>query len=81
MNPIPYTTTAKADLPAMLVYAFRYCLGRGSYAPGECMDWIRKYRDELSDFDRAQIKADIVKAIARGPIPYEREWAQMAEGL
>lgn len=79
---IPFVLTPDVtpeDLRDMMIESFRYCLGRASYAAPTCIERLKRYRINLTDFDRALIHKEIIQAIAHGPIPYEREWAEAAE--
>lgn len=50
----------------MVVFAFRYALGRESSAPGIVVDELRRLWKDLPFFDRKQIKQEIVRAIQDG---------------
>ena len=43
----------------MVSQAVRYCLGRKSYAVGECCDWVIKHWHELPEHTRALIEKDV----------------------
>ena len=52
--------------PVMLMYAFRYALGRQSYAVGDVADTLIRYYDELRPDWREQIMRDIEVAVREG---------------
>lgn len=61
----------------MIIYAFRYALGRRSYSVGEMTAIIKRYWAELSEHDRALIKGEIGEAIKTdraGDLCDQREW-------
>lgn len=47
----------------ILHYAFRYALGRRSYAVGIVIDELKRNRGNLHQYQKAQIKDEIRKAI------------------
>jgi hypothetical protein len=67
-------------LRSLLIYAFRYTLGRGSYAPGEMMEILRAQAHELRREDRELIWREIRAGV--GPnTPYRAEWLALAEEM
>lgn len=52
--------------PVMLMYAFRYALGRRSYCVGDVSDTLIAYADQLPTDWREQIVRDITDAIDEG---------------
>lgn len=68
--------------PVMLMYAFRYALGRQTYAVGNVADTLIANVDALRPDWREQIVRDIGEAIEEGraghAIDVER-WTQVAE--
>ena len=46
----------------MVVAAFRYCLGRRTYMPGVCAEWIVKMWPEFSKGNRELIQRDLEDA-------------------
>lgn len=49
--------------PIFLMYAFRYALGRMTYAVGDVADALVEHREELRPDWRAQITRDIREAV------------------
>ena len=47
----------------LLIYAFRYTLGRRTYAPHTVIDVLKQCWHELHDGDKALFKREIAKAI------------------
>lgn len=45
----------------VIIYAFRYTLGRHSYAPGLMRDKLDELWDQLHDFDKELILREIVE--------------------
>ena len=54
------------DLQMLTVYAFRYALGRRTYASSEVSDFIRQHWEELDDTSRRIIKRETADAIKYG---------------
>ena len=69
----------------MLIYAFRYTLGRQSYAPHTMMEIILANKDNLSEHDTKLIIREIDEAIADDmagdPKIDARRWKATAEEL
>jgi hypothetical protein len=53
----------EADIPQMLLCAFRYSLGRKTYIVGNCCEWLERYWTLLPVGWRSQIHGDIKRAI------------------
>lgn len=53
------------DLREMLIYAFRYCLGRRSYAVSSCVTVLIRYWDQLPQQDRDLICKEILEAFVK----------------
>ena len=51
------------DLALLLVYAFRYALGRRSSAPSDVAGMVLRYRHALEPWEVAQICEDATRAI------------------
>lgn len=70
--------------PVFLMYAFRYALGRMTYAVGSVADTLIAYRDELDPQWREQIVEDIERAIAGGHAGMDmdvRQWERVAAAM
>lgn len=68
----------------MAMAAHRYCLGRMSYIPTCCAEWLTARRKWLDDNTRRNIVRDTVSAIVHrpfGPLAYAREWQDVAQLL
>lgn len=66
----------------ILVFAFRYALGRRSTAPGIVADYLIKQWADLAPHSRAQVKEEIRTAINRGDAghPYNVEtWQKVLD--
>ncbi|ACL58998.1 hypothetical protein [Methylobacterium nodulans] len=50
---------------SMILFAVRYCLGRHSYAPGLCCDWLREHWPHLRPKGRDLILRDIREHVER----------------
>ncbi len=46
----------------MIVAAFRYCLGRMTYMPSVCADWIIRHWDEFPERERIVIQRELEEA-------------------
>jgi len=51
------------ETESMIFYAFRYCLGRMTYAVGTCVDYILNHWDELSVKTKTRIVQEIETAL------------------
>lgn len=70
--------------PAILVYAFRYALGRLTYAASDVRRAVEANFDAMPQRDRALMADEILAAIREGRLTTagERdEWADLAERL
>ena len=68
----------------MLVYALRYTLGRSSYAPGVCQDYLRPLIPHFSKKALCVMIRDIQEALADttfGPLPYADEWGKLLRDM
>lgn len=64
----------------MLVYALRYTLGRSSYSPGVCQDFLGPLVKYFSQKGLAVMIRDLRGALndsVSGPIPYADKWANL----
>ena len=73
----------KKALPdGMVIYATRYCLGRRSYAVGECVAYLVANWEHLDLRTRFVIRRDIREAIAEGRTGMdidEADWKRVLE--
>jgi hypothetical protein len=66
----------------ILLYAFRYALGRSSYAPGDVMDALAADSWELDDGTRRVIVLEIRAALeAEAALPYAEDWRRTMDLL
>lgn len=56
-----------ASTSFMAVCAFRYCVGRQSYAVGACIDWLKANWERIRPSERAVIVRDLEEEFAREP--------------
>lgn len=63
-----------SDDAFMVLAGVRYCLGRHSYAPSLCCDWLKGRWPDLSEGDRAVILRDITSHIADEEQSTTRTW-------
>ena len=80
------TAPARSDnalLLDTLVYAFRYALGRSSYAPSDVMHALRAHAGELDERSRVVIVREITGALLWDdpPLPYADEWRRTRDML
>ena len=64
----------------IVVYAFRYALGRKTYAVGEVSDYLIENWHRFSKHTQSQIVEDIEKAIERGEAGMEcdiQQWKRI----
>lgn len=67
--------------------AFRYALGRKSYAPGLVADWIEERKRLLTAELARQIAKEIHEEVAsyersrKEPLPYAARWLSLAASL
>ena len=74
-----------ADDLFMVCAAFRYALGRRSYAPGLVMRWLKDHASELTDDLRKQIAKEVrewdrLKQFADDR-EYRRDWLRFADAI
>jgi len=63
----PTTVEINTDeLRALVIYSFRYAMGRQTYAVQEVVEALLKYWDHLEDRDQALIVKEISTEITRG---------------
>lgn len=70
------------EFRSMIIYAFRYALGRRSYAVDEMTAIIKRYWAEISEHDRALIKGEIGEAIKTdraGDLCDQRDWVSVLD--
>lgn len=60
----------------MTFYAFRYCLGRMTYAVSNCVDYLIAHWAELDDHHRKLIIKETSEAIAVGAAGHEMDVQQ-----
>lgn len=71
----------------IIVAAFRYAIGRRSYAPGLVADWIEARKALLAHETRECIAREIREEAERAPklygepLPYEDRWLALARSL
>jgi len=66
----------------MVIYAFRYALGRASYAVGECVDYLILNWKYLEPSTREVIRRDIMEAFAEDRYGMEmdrRQWERVLD--
>lgn len=56
-------TTLESNI---IFYAFRYALGRQTYAPSEVVGYLETYWQDIPTMTRHKIQEEIRQAIARG---------------
>lgn len=82
---LPATSDARVGVnPIMLLYAFRYALGRMTYAVGDVADALVEHREAIRSDWREQVVRDISEAVAGGragmACDVER-WLRVAESF
>lgn len=71
----------------IVVAAFRYAIGRKSYAPGLVADWIEARKTLLARETRECIAREIREELERAPklykepLPYADRWQALAQSL
>ena len=72
-----------ADDLFIICAAFRYALGRSSYAPGLVADWIEARKSQITEELRLQIANEVRAEIARRgeSLPYSDRWLALAVPL
>jgi hypothetical protein len=64
----------KEELPeAMVICAFRYCLGRATYVVGECCDYLACVWHRLSPHTQHLILNEITEALQRDRAGMEQD--------
>jgi hypothetical protein len=61
----------------MAFYAFRYCLGRQTYAVNDCVNYLIANWWRLSHIERIRIQNEIEKHFKRTRRPVEDEWRRV----
>ena len=61
----------------ILIYAFRYCLGRRTYAVSQCVENILKNWDKLSPRSKDLFYSEIKNCDDLGMDMDEREWMKI----
>ncbi len=51
------------DRDCIAIYAFRYCLGRMTYAVSDCTEWLVSQWQSLDEHAKAIIRRDLEEAI------------------
>jgi len=77
-------TTPHQYPDSIAIWAFRYCLGRASYAVGDCIDWLRSVWNRLQPNTRTVILRDIQEAVDRNEVgikPYRMAWLRFAKEM
>ncbi len=69
------------ELRSLLIYSFRYALGRKSYATKEVADIIKKYGRVLTDSDRKHIIAQITICPDLGMDMDAKVWHELRDYL
>lgn len=60
------TLIQTSTLEDLLIYSFRYCLGRQSYAVNDCIQHLTTYWPMLHMLTRKRIQNEITMAISEG---------------
>ena len=66
--------------PSIAIYAFRYCLGRKTYAVSECVKYLTNHWDKICKTDRHLIHNEIREAIDKNDIGMDmdrQEWEKI----
>ena len=77
-------TVDKEDFDMSLSYAFRYALGRSSYAVSDVVSLIAEYRHILSNTTKTNMVEDIKRALDReeaGIDHCKHLWTELLEKL
>lgn len=61
------TENTMDDHKFIMVCAFRYALGRGSYAPSLVIEYLSKHIEQFTSYDRALIVREIDEYFERVP--------------
>lgn len=70
--------------PVMLMYAFRYALGRMSYAVGDVVDALIEHKAQLRPDWKTQIVRDVISAINEGRAGHDADiekWRSVVEAF
>lgn len=70
------------ETDTMIFYAFRYCLGRQTYAVGRCAEYLKTNWSRLAESTREGIKKEILYAFDKGRYGSEldrEQWASVLE--
>lgn len=65
---------------AMAFYAFRYCLGRRTYAVSDCVEWLNRNWNLFTSVEQIRIQNEIREAIDRKQAGAEfdiEEWRKL----
>ncbi len=76
-------SSSKID-SAMAVYAFRYCLGRQTYAVSDCVSWLIANWDILEENDQKLIIKETREALRHGSWISkidEIEWCKLIDAV
>jgi hypothetical protein len=73
-------TLSPTESQAIILYAFRYCLKRRSYAVGDMCDFLRSRWSELEPHTQQLIVKEIKEEIARDDRSIERKQQLIAAG-
>ena len=63
----------------IIIYAFRYCLGRKTFAVPTMCDFLKMYWDSLSNKTKSIIKRDIRSCDDLGMAMDKKEWEKVLE--
>jgi hypothetical protein len=61
----------------MVFYAFRYCLGRQTYAVNDCVNYLVAHWQHIDHIHRIQVQNEIRKHFKRVNRPVEDEWQRV----
>lgn len=74
----------KTHLSTIIFYAFRYCLGRMTYAVSDFCEFAKDNIVEISDRDKELMKKEIKEAIKEGKAGMKmdvEQWEQLLKYL
>ena len=69
---------------SMVLWAFRYCLGRQSYAVGDCADYLIAYWSHIDGVTQKLIRHEIEEALKNGNYGMEidkRTWENVLDSI
>jgi hypothetical protein len=69
------------ETDAMIEYGFRYCLGRQTYAVGDCVNYLIKHWEQLRTETQWRIRKDILNAFDTKRYGSETDRARWAQIL